>query len=194
MTPELQSLLSELATFGASNDAAAASRGEKMLNITPDTGPFLALMVRLLEARQVLEIGTSNGYSTLWLADAARDIDGLVTTLETSPAKVLMARQNFERAGLAPWIRQEVGDAGDWLAKAPEGACRMLFLDSERSEYVAWWPHLQRILAPGGLIVVDNATSHELEMAPFQAAVAATPGYLTSLVTLGNGELLVLKV
>ena len=194
MNPELQLILAELAAFGASNDAAAASRGAKMLNITPDTGPFLGLMLRALSARQVLEIGTSNGYSTLWLADAVREIDGLVTTLEMSPSKVLMARENFERAGLAPWIRQEVGEAGAWLAKAPAGAFKLVFLDSERSEYPGWWPDLQRILAPGGLIVVDNATSHEVEMGPFQAAVAATPGFLTSLVTLGNGELLVLKV
>lgn len=194
MTPALQNLLAELEAFGSENDAHAASRASKMLNITPDTGPFLALMVRLLAARQVLEIGTSNGYSTLWLADAVREIDGMVTTLELSPAKVLMARENFERAGLAPWIRQVAGEAGAWLAQAPDGAFRLVFLDSERSEYVGWWRELQRILAPGGLIVVDNATSHALEMVPFQAEVSATPGYLTSLVTLGNGELLILKV
>ena len=194
MTPALQSLLAELEVFGSENDAHAASRAAKMLNITPDTGPFLSLMVRALSARQVLEVGTSNGYSTLWLADAVRDIDGQVTTLELSPEKVLLARENFERAELAPWIRQVVGEAGAWMATAPAAAFRLVFLDSERSEYVAWWPHLQRILAPGGLIVVDNATSHELEMAPFQASVAATPGYLTSLVTQGNGELLILKV
>lgn len=194
MTPELLALLNELAAYGASNDATAASRGEKMLNITPDTGPFLALMIRALQARQVLEVGTSNGYSTLWLADAVREIDGLVATLELAPHKVLQARENFERAGLAPWIRQEVGDAGVYLKRAADGAFRLIFLDSERSEYVGWWSELQRVLAAGGMIVVDNATSHEAEMAPFTALVQATPGFITSLVTLGNGELLILKV
>ena len=71
-----------------------------MLNITRDTGEFLAVLVRATLARRVLEIGTSNGYSTLWLASAARAIGGSVTTVEQSDYKVGLASANFARSGL----------------------------------------------------------------------------------------------
>jgi predicted O-methyltransferase YrrM len=76
----LETLKAELERFGEANDAATNERPRRMLNITRDTGEFLAVLVRATVARRVLEIGTSNGYSTLWLADAARGIGGSVTT------------------------------------------------------------------------------------------------------------------
>lgn len=193
MNLQLQAVLREMEAFGTSNDAHATQRQDKMLNITPDTGQFLNLLVRMLNARQVLEVGTSNGYSTLWLADAVRAIDGQVTTLELSPAKVALARDNFQEAGLAPWIEVMDGDAGAFLAFAHDMAYRLIFLDSERSEYCGWWHQLQRVLAPGGLIVVDNATSHREEMAPFMKLVGATLGYRNCLVTQGKGALMIFK-
>jgi predicted O-methyltransferase YrrM len=73
-----------LEEFSKSNDGATAQRLRKMLNITRDSGEFLAVLVRATVARRVLEIGTSHGYSTLWLASAAQSIDGSVTTVEFS--------------------------------------------------------------------------------------------------------------
>ena len=87
-----QALKDELGRFGADNDARESERGRRMLNITPDTGEFLSVLVRFGDTRRVLEIGTSNGYSTLWLAEAATAIDGHVTTLEYADDKVAMAR------------------------------------------------------------------------------------------------------
>ena len=69
----------------------------------------------------------------------------------------------------------------------------MIFLDSERPEYPGWWPHLRRVLRPGGLLVVDNATSHVEQMAPFVALVTADPRFTTCLVPVGNGEFLAVK-
>jgi predicted O-methyltransferase YrrM len=68
-----------------------------------------------------------------------------------------------------------------------------VFLDSERSEYSGWWPQLARVLRPGGLLVVDNATSHAEQMAPFSALVKADARFTTSLVPVGNGEFLAVK-
>jgi predicted O-methyltransferase YrrM len=79
MTPELRELLRELEDFGKTSDAATSNRSQKMLNITHDTGVFLALLIKATRCRRVLEIGTSNGYSTLWLADAVGGA-GSVTT------------------------------------------------------------------------------------------------------------------
>jgi predicted O-methyltransferase YrrM len=193
MDSKLQTLLGELAAFGDAHDSDAANRATRMLNITPDTGEFLAVLVKATQARRILEIGTSNGYSTLWLADAAASLDGAVTTIEMSPAKIAMAHENFERAGLAARIAQREGDAGAILPELGDGAFDLVFLDSKRSAYLDWWPDIKRILRAGGLLVVDNATSHAGEMADFTGALRRDAGFTTSLVPVGKGEFLAVK-
>ena len=193
MTESLQVLLSELERFGEANDKATAERPRRMLNITRDTGEFLSVLVQATSARRVLEIGTSNGYSTLWLASAAGATGGAVTTVELSDYKVGLARQNFSRSGLASSITLVQDDAGRVLERAAEASFDLVFLDAERPEYPGWWPHLKRVLRPGGLLVVDNATSHPDQMALFVALVKADADFTTSLVPVGNGEFLAVK-
>jgi predicted O-methyltransferase YrrM len=189
----LDALLAELERFGADNDAATSERPRRMLNITRDTGELLSVLVRATTARRVLEIGTSNGYSTLWLAGAARAVGGAVTTVELADYKVGLARENFRRSGLAAYITLVQADAGRVLERAADASVDLIFLDSERPEYPGWWPHLRRVLRPGGLLVVDNATSHPEQMAPFVALVRADAAFTTSLVPVGNGEFLAVK-
>ena len=189
----LDALRAELERFGTDNDAVISDRPRRMLNITRDTGEFLSVLVRATSARRVLEIGTSNGYSTLWLAEAARAIGGAVTTVELADYKVGLARENFRRSGLASHIALVQDDAGRVLERAADASVDLIFLDSERPEYPGWWPHLRRVLRPGGLLVVDNATSHPAEMAPFVALVRADSDFTTSLVPVGNGEFLAVK-
>ena len=193
MTNSLDSLLDELEQFGKAHDGSTTERPRRMLNITRDTGEFLAVLVRATLARRVLEIGTSNGYSTLWLASAARAIGGSVVTIELSAYKVALATANFARSGLSPYISLVHDDADRVLERSGEGSLDLIFLDSERSEYPGWWPHLKRVLRFGGLLVVDNATSHAGEMAPFAALVTADSDFTTSLVSVGNGEFLAVK-
>lgn len=193
MTPTLQSLLAELEVFGEQNDSANKERPKRMLNITRDTGEFLAVLVKATKAKNILEIGTSNGYSTLWLAEAAQTTQGHVTTVEYAEYKIALAAKNFERAGLAGQITQKHGDAGTLLVDTPDASVDLLFLDSERSEYVGWWPNIKRVIKPGGLFVVDNATSHESEMAPFMELVRQDSEFTTSLVPVGNGEFLAVR-
>lgn len=193
MTTSLKALLKELEAFGASHDAAPANRDSRMLNITHDTGEFLAVLVRSMGARRILEVGTSNGYSTLWLADAAAAHGGIVTTVELSGAKVAMARENMARAGLQGSVQHIEGDAGDVLTDSPDASFDLVFLDSARTAYLAWLPQIERVLRPGGLVVVDNATSHAQELAPFMQALRCAPGWSTSLVPVGKGEFLAVK-
>lgn len=193
MALELSELKNELAHFGAENDAREVERGRRMLNITPDTGEFLAVLVRFGTARRVLEIGTSNGYSTLWLAESAAAIDGHVTTLEYAEDKAAMARDTFARSGLADRITLVHDDAGPWLAQAVDASIDLLFLDSDRGQYAGWWPQLRRVLRPGGLLVVDNATSHAGEMEPLRTLLESDANFSTSLVPVGNGELLAVR-
>lgn len=193
MSESLHSLLSELERFGDTNDRATAERPRRMLNITRDTGEFLSVLVRATSARRVLEIGTSNGYSTLWLASAARATGGAVTTVEFSDFKLGLARENFRRSGLAASITLVHDDASRVLERAADASFDLIFLDAERPEYPGWWPDLKRVLPPGGLLVVDNATSHREQMAPLVALVTGDAQFTTSLVPVGNGEFLAVK-
>ena len=190
MNETLKELLTELEQFGQQNDAAISERPKRMLNITRDTGEFLSVLVQATNAQRVLEIGTSNGYSTLWLAQAVQRIGGHVTTVELSEYKLEMAVRNFERSGLSDVITQHRGEAGGLLESLHDACFDLLFLDSKRSDYVQWWPNIQRVLRKGGLLVVDNATSHADEMADFMALVSADPGFTTCTVPVGNGEFL----
>jgi predicted O-methyltransferase YrrM len=193
VSPSLGTLLAELERFGAGHDRATADRSQRMLNLTRATGEFLAVLVRAMAARNVLEIRTSNGYSTLWLAEAVATTGGHVTTLEHSAAKVALAQANFQCAGLAPWITLLQEDAGRAMADVQDAAWDLIFLDADRARYSAWWPQLKRLLRPGGLLVADNATSHPEELAPFLALVRGDPQFTTCLVPLGNGEFLAVK-
>jgi predicted O-methyltransferase YrrM len=190
---DLAALLAELEEFGKQNDATITDRPRRMLNITRDTGEFLAVLVKAMHAARVLEIGTSNGYSTLWLAQAVRAIGGAVTTVEMAELKIRMARETFARSGLASLITVVHDDAGRVLKRTADGSYDLVFLDSERPEYPGWWPDLRRVLRPGGLLVVDNATSHPEQMAPFVALVTADATFTTSLVPVGNGEFLAVR-
>jgi predicted O-methyltransferase YrrM len=193
MGDPLEVLKAELEHFGEAHDAETHERPRRMFNITRDTGEFLAVLVRATAARRVLEIGTSNGYSTLWLAEAARGIAGAVTTVESADDKIFLASANFLRAGLSKFITQVHDDAGRLLQRSDADAYDLIFLDSERPEYPGWWPDLRRVLRPGGLLIVDNATSHAEQMAPFVALITADPGFATCLVPVGKGEFLAVK-
>ena len=188
MDQKLQNLLSELEAFGRANDASTSDRSRRMLNITHDTGLFLSFLLRTSQAKRVLEIGTSNGYSTLWLAEAAKSVRGNVVTVEQSDSKVELARSTFSRSGLSDVINLYHGEAGQFLASSGPDSFDLIFLDSERSEYVAWWPEIRRVLRLGGSLVVDNATSHAQELSEFIALVSSLPDYVSVVIPVGNGE------
>lgn len=194
MRKELAGLLAELERFGQDNDARISERPKRMLNITRDTGELLVVLVAASGAKRVLEIGTSNGYSTLWLAHATQSLGGRVTTIEMSDYKRSMAAQNFARSDLSDCIEQVAGDAGAWMRGIADAAFDLIFLDSERVEYPGWWPDIRRVLRPGGLLVVDNALSHVAEMAPFVALVTADAGFATCTVPVGNGEFMATRL
>lgn len=193
MRESLRHLLAELAAFGEKNDDGTSERCLKMLNITPDTGAFLAVLVHSTGAKRILEVGTSNDYATLWLADAAQTNKGQVTTLEFSDYKVKMAAANFKASGLSN-INLVAADAGIYLADPEHEPFDLIFLDSKRENYVGWWPDLKRLLKPKGLLVIDNALSHEAQIQPVADLIKADRGFMMSLVPVGKGELLAVKV
>jgi predicted O-methyltransferase YrrM len=189
----LQRLLEGLIESGRAHDAGRADRRERLRNLEAETAQMLAVLVRATGARRVLEIGTSNGYSALWLADAVADTGGKVTTVEVEPERARMAQENFGRGKLQHLIDLRVGDGGQALAESPDGAWDFIFLDAERPHYVAYWPDLLRSLRPFGLLAVDNVLSHAEEVADFYALVRGTPGITSALVPVGAGVLLITR-
>jgi len=186
-------LLDELARFGEANDAREADRARKMLNITPDTGRLLWILVHATRATRLLEVGTSNGYSTIWLADAARTTGGRVTSLERNPEKVRLARANLARAGLADRVEIREGVAAETLATLP-GPFDLVFLDADRPSYRTYLELVTPRIRPGGLLVADNVVSHHAELADYLARVKSHPELMAVTVPVGKGEEIAVKV
>src|SRR5712692_5267405 len=130
MDAELRRFLNELYEFGRRNAVAKRDRSERMLNVTPETGEFLRMLVIAGKLRNVLELGTSNGYSTIWLADACRRTNGRVVTFELNPAKHAMALENLRKARLTAWVDARLEDIGAALSDLRDND--LVFLDTER--------------------------------------------------------------
>ncbi len=192
MDHALVAFLDELARFGDENDARETERAKRMLNITPDTGRLLWILVRASRATRILEVGTSNAYSTIWLADAAQVSRGRVITLEHDPDKVRLARENLERAGLVQRVEIRQGRAAETLLGLP-GPFDFVFLDADRASYVTYLELVVPKLAPGGLLVADNVISHAGELADYLARVKSHPALFSVTVPVGKGEEISLK-
>jgi predicted O-methyltransferase YrrM len=181
----LRGLLADLYADGSAHDAAQPDRLLRRRNLEPDTAALLAMVLRVAAARRVVEIGTSNGYSTIWLADAARDVGGHVVSVDTQEWPDV--RANLDRAGVAALVDLRIVDGGGYLADLPDHSVDLLFLDAERVEYPGWWPHPIRVLRPGGVLAVDNVLSHPDEVAEFLALVAEDEGCTSTTVAVGKG-------
>jgi predicted O-methyltransferase YrrM len=189
----LLAFLDELWRAGDENDARETERPRRMLNITPDTGRLLWILARAARATRILEVGTSNAYSTIWLADAARATGGRVVTLERDPAKVRLARENLGRAGVAAWVEVREGPAADTLAALP-GPFDFVFLDADRASYRTYLELAVPKLVPGGLLVADNVVSHRADLEDYLAQVRSHPALFSVTVPVGKGEEVAFKI
>jgi predicted O-methyltransferase YrrM len=189
----LASLLEDLYRRGREHDATQPDRLDRWRNVEPDTARVLALLVRALAPKKLLELGTSNGYSTIWLADAARSVGSLLTSVEIDARRAEHARENLRAAGLEDWVELKIEDAAAVLAASADGEWGFVFLDAERPAYVSYWPDLVRALAPRGVLVVDNVLSHADELISFRELVARDERVSEALVPTGAGALLVLR-
>ena len=156
MDDELIALLDEMHRYGVAHDAGKADRLERLRNVEPDTAQLLAVLIRAIRPRAVLELGTSNGYSTLWLADAVRATNGHLVSTDIDPERSAQAARNLDRAELRDLVELRVQDAAVTLREASDATWDMIFLDAEPPAYTSYWPDLVRVLKPGGLLVVSQ--------------------------------------
>ena len=193
MNRDRRSFLDELMAASRDHDARQPDRLARWRNLEPETAAMLAVLVRATAARRLLEIGTSNGYSAIWLGDAVQGAGGSVLSIEIDPERARAGRENIAAAGLEETVEVRVADAGEVLRGFGDGEWDFVLLDSEREPYAGYWQDLVRTLAPGGLLVVDNARSHAHELAEFRELVEGDTRVLSSLVPIGAGVLLIVR-
>jgi predicted O-methyltransferase YrrM len=193
MDEQLGEYLEDLYRHGCEHDAGKTDRLERLRNVEPDTARLLAVLVRALGARRLLELGTSNGYSTLWLADAARSIDGSVLSVDVDPTRSAQAKEHLTDVQLQGYVELRTEDAALTLSQSADSSLDMIFLDAERPAYCGYWPDLLRVLRPGGLLAVDNVLSHAEDLHAFRELVHGEDRVTEAVVPTGAGALLVVR-
>ena len=173
------------------HDQAHSDRLKRYRNIEPESAELLNVLIRAQQSKRILEIGTSTGYSTLWLAYAAQATLAKITTLEIDAERSELAHQNAVDFSLDRFVEFLVSDAQDYLRKTTE-KFDFILLDAERDAYCDYWNYLPQILKEkGGLLVVDNVVSHESEVKDFLNLIRDNPKFSTTTLPIGAGLFLV---
>jgi caffeoyl-CoA O-methyltransferase len=171
-------------------DAEERERGlpaaERSRAVAPTTGKFLFALVAPQVDCEVLEIGASRGYSTIWLASAARILGGRVLSLESDPKKVEDWRRNVADAGLDDWVELVEGDAFETLPQIDD-VFDVVFLDAEKVDYEALFGLARTKLEVGALVVADNVLSDVETLAAYSQARQADPTVVSVTVPLDRG-------
>ena len=161
-------------------------RNQRLRQITPDTGKFLAIIASSLPEGEIIEIGTSAGYSTIWLALAARDSGRRVKTFEIDEHKIKMASDTFGISGLSDHI-ELIHD--DFLQRADAlGPVAFCFLDAEKDVYETCFKAIADKMVKGGLIVADNAIDQYEGIKPMIESALTDDRFDCITVPIGNGE------
>jgi predicted O-methyltransferase YrrM len=172
-----------------SSEEAARRRDEMLLPVGRETGTLLNLLVKSGEARRILEVGSSYGYSTTWLAEGARAVGGKVTSLELKADKTAYAGAQLARAGLAAYVEFRIGDALASL-KALAGPFDLVLIDLWKDLYVPVFELLYPKLAQGAIVVADNMLRPESARAharAYRERVRAAHDMTSVLLSIGNG-------
>jgi len=154
--------------------------------VEPTTGRFLFALAAAQAGIEVLEIGGSRGYSSIWLAAGARVLGGRLVSLEHDPEQCAAWRGNIAEAGLEEWAELVEGDAFATLREAQD-VFDLVFLDAEKDDYEALFALARPLLEPGGLVVADNVLSHAEPLAAYSAARQADPTLSSVTVPLDRG-------
>jgi predicted O-methyltransferase YrrM len=186
MDQRLRELLQEIEIHGRENDARVTERPRMMLNLEPASAQLLSILVRASGVTRALEIGTSNAYSTIWLAWSLAPAGGRIISIDRNPDKHTLARENLRRANLLDRVELLAGDATEITRELP-GPFDLVFLDADRRKF----PELMEILMPQlackVLLVADNVLSHPEEIAEYLKLVSSLADFQHTIVPVGKG-------
>jgi predicted O-methyltransferase YrrM len=182
----IRTFLSGLYETGQRHDAQQQEHSKKMLNLEPETAQLLHILIRSSRRTRLLEIGTSNGYSTIWFAWAVSVVGGQVISIDRDAYKLTLANTNLGRVGLREMVDLRSGDATEIVAGLP-GPFDCVFFDADRFSAPAQLSLLIPKLTPDVLLLADNVLSHPNEIAAYVRALEALPQFERIIVPIGKG-------
>lgn len=166
----------------------------RLWSVPRTTAEFLRTQVLIKRPQTILELGTSAGYSALWMGAGAREYGGKVYTVEVARPKSDWAAENFEEAGLEGTIFQYVGWAKDILRKSWRGDTDFVFLDADKHNYLTYMRLLEPHLTPGAVVIADNALDYGHLMLDYLNHVTTNPTYYSYLLRMDNGLMISVKL
>jgi caffeoyl-CoA O-methyltransferase len=190
--PAILKQMQTLEQLDARDREDGTPRLQRLRQIPPETGRFLALLAAGAPTGEFLEIGTSAGYSTLWLALACELLGRTVTTFEILPEKAKLARETFRSAGVEDTVKLVEGDAQIYFSQFNNIA--FCFLDAEKEIYAECYEAVIPRLVRGGLLVADNAINHKETLQPMLDRALSDNRVDSLIVPIGKGELVCRKI
>ncbi len=187
ITPAMRKRMAELEAIDAQDREDGTAQMKRLRQIPAETGRFLAILAASAPQGAWLEIGTSAGYSTLWLSLAARSRGATLTTYEVLDAKVSLARETFSETNVGDVVTLVHGDAREHLRDTNNIA--FCFLDAEKDVYQDCYDLVVPSMVSGGLLVADNVISHQEDLKPFVDHAVADRLVDAVVVPIGKGEL-----
>ena len=182
----VRAVLARLEAEDADERARNVPREQRARQVARTTGQFLFAYVAPQTDCEVLEIGGSRGYSTIWLAAGVRHLGGRVLSLESDPAKVEAWRANIEEAGLSDWAELVAGDAFETLPRIDD-VFDVVFLDAEKEQYEPLFAEARTKLEPGATVIADNVLSHAEALGAYSQARQSDPTLESVTVPLDRG-------
>lgn len=192
MAKKLSSKFLKVAAALEKQDAAFRSdkdsKGLKLWSVPRSTAEFLRFLVLVRKPKQILELGTSGGYSTMWIASAAEEYGGRVQTIEIAPLKIEMAEKNLKNAGIKN-VKIIKGDLYN-LLPAWKQKIDFLFIDANKKNYLTYLKHLEPHLRDNTMIVADNAGDFGDWMKDYLKYVSENKNYTSVFLEMDHGLML----
>ncbi|MBE7706783.1 MAG: O-methyltransferase [Cyanobacteria bacterium SIG30] len=163
---------------------------EEFWNVDRATANYLNLMVKALNVQNALEIGTSNGYSAIWIAKGLKETNGKLTTIEFWDKRLDLAKENFKECGVDDIITTKLGSASDVLLDLQNEIYDFVFIDANKLEYLNYFKRIDPILKKGGVILSDNIISHAKKVQPFLDEILSRKDYQSELLNFQDGLLI----